>query len=158
MRNSKLKARGRRRLRRLMWLFFEPLEPRALLSADGLPTIGDLALSSITPAVHQNVTNTIPRGYTPAQIRNAYGFNQITFVGANGQTVQGSGAGQTIAIVDAYGDPNLVSDLKVFDSTFGLSNNDGTGQDLGADATGLLKLFQTNSLDQGEPLDTIRII
>jgi hypothetical protein len=36
---------------------------------------------------------------SPAQISQAYGFNQITF---NNGTVQGDGTGQTIAIVDAY--------------------------------------------------------
>jgi subtilase family serine protease len=55
--------------------------------------------------------------YTPAQIRQAYGFNQITF--ANG-TVKGDGSGQTIAIIDAYDDPNIGYDLHQFDVEFGL--------------------------------------
>ena len=56
-------------------------------------------------------------GFTPAQIRQAYGFNQITF--ENG-TIQGDGTGQTIAIVDAYDQPNIASDLAAFDAEFGL--------------------------------------
>lgn len=55
---------------------------------------------------------------TPAQVRQAYGFNQITF---SGGAVQGTGAGQTIAIVDAYNDPNIGGDLAQFDQTFGLA-------------------------------------
>jgi hypothetical protein len=51
-----------------------------------------------------------PVGYTPAQIRHAYGFDQI----AN------NGAGQTIAIVDAYDDPTIARDLHAFDGQFGL--------------------------------------
>jgi hypothetical protein len=51
-------------------------------------------------------------GYSPAQIRAAYGFTGIS----------GNGSGQTIAIVDAYNDPNIASDLGVFDAQFGLSN------------------------------------
>ena len=35
-------------------------------------------------------------------------------------TVTGDGAGQTIAIVDAYDDPNAQADLKAFDTYFGL--------------------------------------
>ena len=35
-------------------------------------------------------------------------------------TVTGSGAGQTIAIIDAYDDPNIVGDLHQFDLQFGL--------------------------------------
>jgi subtilase family serine protease len=50
----------------------------------------------------------------------------VSFV-ASGQTIKGDGRGQTVAIVDAYDDPNIVSDLSIFDATFGLSNNDGAG-------------------------------
>jgi len=53
---------------------------------------------------------TSPGGYTPAQIRHAYGFDKIS----------GNGSGQTIAIIDAYGSPTLANDLKVFCTTFGL--------------------------------------
>ncbi len=51
-----------------------------------------------------------PSGYTPAQMRHAYGFDQLA----------GNGAGQIIAIVDAYGSPTIQNDLNVFCSTFGL--------------------------------------
>jgi hypothetical protein len=58
-----------------------------------------------------------PTGYSPAQIRHAYGFDQITF---NNGTVVGDGTGTTIAIVDAYNDPNIASDLHQFDLAYGL--------------------------------------
>jgi len=48
--------------------------------------------------------------YKPAQIRHAYGFDQV----AN------QGAGQVIGIVDAYDDPNIESDLAVFGRQFNL--------------------------------------
>ena len=60
-----------------------------------------------------------PTGYTPAQIRHAYGFDQISF---SGGTVAGDGSGQTIAIVDAYDDPNIANDLHQFDLAFGLAD------------------------------------
>jgi hypothetical protein len=63
--------------------------------------------------------NTTVRGYTPSQISHAYGFDQISF--SNG-TVKGDGSGQTIAIVDAYDDPNVLADLKVFDQQFGIAD------------------------------------
>jgi hypothetical protein len=65
-----------------------------------------------------------PSGYTPQQIRTAYGINEIRF-----GSITGDGAGQTIAIVDAYDDPGLVdssasnfstSDLAEFDQAFDL--------------------------------------
>jgi subtilase family serine protease len=48
--------------------------------------------------------------YTPAQIRAAYGFDQVS------QT----GAGQTIAIVDAYSDSKVFSNANTFSSQWGL--------------------------------------
>ncbi len=55
-------------------------------------------------------------GYSPQQIDSAYGISGISFSG-----VMGNGAGQTIAIVDAYNDPNINSDLVAFDSRYGIS-------------------------------------
>ncbi|HZT05628.1 MAG TPA: S53 family peptidase [Chloroflexota bacterium] len=55
-------------------------------------------------------TSTYQSGLTPAQARKAYGFDQIA----------GTGAGQTIAIVDAYGSPTIANDLAVFSQQFGL--------------------------------------
>ncbi len=52
-----------------------------------------------------------PTGLSPAAIRNFYGFSQV----AN------QGAGETIALVDAYDDPNIASDLNYFDSYYGLA-------------------------------------
>jgi subtilase family serine protease len=49
--------------------------------------------------------------YTPAQIRHAYGFDQLT----------ADGSGQTIAIVDAYGSSTIQSDLDTFCSQFGIA-------------------------------------
>ena len=51
-----------------------------------------------------------PRGLDPKTVRHFYGFESIA----------GTGTGQTIAIVDAYDDPNIESDLAVFTSQFGL--------------------------------------
>jgi hypothetical protein len=59
----------------------------------------------------------LPGGFSPQQIQQAYGFNQITF--SNG-TIKGDGSGQTIAIVDAYSQPNIASNLQTFDSMYGL--------------------------------------
>ncbi len=56
-----------------------------------------------------------PSGCSPSQIEQAYGFNQISFNGT-----AGTGSGTTIAIVDAYNDPNIASDLGTFDSQFAL--------------------------------------
>jgi len=51
-----------------------------------------------------------PTGILPAQFKAAYGFNRIP----------NQGQGQTIAIVDAYDDPNLESDVAYYVSYFHL--------------------------------------
>ena len=48
--------------------------------------------------------------FTPSQIRHAYGFDLVT----------NQGAGQTIALVDAYDDANAANDLAVFSKQFNL--------------------------------------
>ena len=50
--------------------------------------------------------------YSPAQIRQAYGFSQLYSTT--------TGAGQTIAIIDAYGSSSIQKDLNSFCSYFGL--------------------------------------
>ncbi len=58
-------------------------------------------------------------GLTPAQLTAAYGLNSITFPTASG-SVKGDGTGETIALIEAYHDPTLQSDLETFDQAFGL--------------------------------------
>jgi hypothetical protein len=58
-----------------------------------------------------------PTGLSPTAIRQAYGFNQVSFGGT-----AGTGAGTTIAIVDAYDDPTISSDLHAFDQQYGLAD------------------------------------
>jgi subtilase family serine protease len=64
---------------------------------------------------------TVPSIFTPAQIQQAYSFNQIRFATSSGSVI-GTGAGQTIAIVDAYDDPSIMSDLETFDRRFGIAD------------------------------------
>jgi subtilase family serine protease len=54
-------------------------------------------------------------GYNVAQVTNAYGLNAIAFQSASGAIVPGNGAGETIALIEAYHDPSLAADLHVFD-------------------------------------------
>jgi subtilase family serine protease len=64
----------------------------------------------VMPAMPAGVAGPPSSAYNPAQIRHAYGFDQI----------QNQGAGQVIGIVDAYDDPNIESDLAAFDQQFSL--------------------------------------
>src|SRR5216684_4345195 len=101
--NLRPALRERNRGRRRAQLQMEVLEDR-------------LALSGSPPLVHthhlvHNASATAspmgylgPVGFQPVQIRHAYAIDQVTF---NAGTVTGDGTGQTIAIVDAYDDPNI---------------------------------------------------
>jgi subtilase family serine protease len=52
-----------------------------------------------------------PTGILPAQFKAAYGFNRIP----------NQGQGQTIALIDAYDDPNIASDLAFYANYFHLT-------------------------------------
>jgi subtilase family serine protease len=95
------------------------IRPQVLQLEDRVtPSLG-FAVSDLhlLPSGQPATGTTLPGGFSPAQIAHAYGFDLITF--SNG-TVQGNGSGQTIAIVDAYDDPNITSDLAAFDAMYGL--------------------------------------
>ncbi|MFI5378755.1 MAG: hypothetical protein ACHRHE_05635 [Tepidisphaerales bacterium] len=92
-------------LRDVSWASFQSMElfeSRQLLSAVVHPAFSLLPLAQGAGF----------QGYTPAQIRHAYGFDQVA----------GDGSGQTIAIVDAFNDPNITADLHMFDQKFGISD------------------------------------
>jgi len=75
-------------------------------------------------------------GLTPADLASAYGF--LPSVG---------GAGQTVAIVDPYDDPDIEEDLGTFDSHYGLAAC--------TDANGCFKkVSQTGSTTSLPPADT----
>ena len=92
--------------------WIEPLESRRLLSA-----VADAVLRSDAEFLHPAASSSSIQGYTPSEIRHAYGFDNISLSGGTAA----DGRGQTIAIVDAYNDPNIASDLTMFDNQFGLA-------------------------------------
>ena len=108
-------------------LSFEQLENRLPLSA----AHGSLVSATHLDPVKKHVGSSVPYGLTPAATRAYYGFDQLSF-GGNAA----DGTGQTIAIVDAYDDPNIVQDLKAFDHQFGLPDTDGYGNFVGTDDHG----------------------
>jgi hypothetical protein len=127
--------------RRALRTALEPLEQRALFSVAAdlfaqplggpvrLPDdYGGLHVQPLTsveplrsgpnaPASPTPAGSSAPVGYAPEDIRRAYGFDRLRFAGGK---VRGDGSGQTIAIVDAFDDPNIEADLATFDRTFGL--------------------------------------
>jgi hypothetical protein len=93
----------------------EELEARVLLSAAPVAT-PDFFRYRPTGAA-KPAASASPVGLTPAILRKAYGFDLAKF-----GNVVGDGAGQTIAIVDAYNAPTIVADLYAFDVQFGLAD------------------------------------
>lgn len=112
----------------------ELLEARALLSSAS-PLSGIVAEPTVMQTTKPHAASG-PSGMTPSQLQTAYGFNKLSFQnGANG-------TGQTIAIVDAYHDPTIQSDLQAFDRAFGL-----------ADPPSLTVMSQTGSTTILPPVD-----
>jgi hypothetical protein len=73
----------------------------------GIDSIGNVNNATLTSA---------GLAYTPSQIRTAYGITNLAL----------DGTGQTIAIVDAYDDPNILPSLDAFDNQFGLTGSGPT--------------------------------
>jgi subtilase family serine protease len=99
----------------------ERLEDRCLPSVDPTSALLDTAVPGAELVTSSEVSPHgaagQPAGFSPQQISQAYGFNQISL--DNG-TIKGDGSGQTIAIIDAYSQPNIASDLAAFDAMYGL--------------------------------------
>ena len=77
------------------------------------------ALFGLLPLEAREFLSANPTGLSPTQVQHAYGFDQAVFA-SDGKTIKADGAGQTIAIVDAYDDPTIANDLHVFDQQYGL--------------------------------------
>jgi subtilase family serine protease len=96
----------------------------ASLQAKTVPVSPPANPGHARPPLHINLTPSVSASYSPSQIRHAYGFDQVSSTGAN----------QKIAIVDAYGNAQIQTDLNTFCSQYGLSpmtvqvlgNNAGT--------------------------------
>src|SRR4051794_28356912 len=82
----------------------ESLESRRMLSAAASTVAWPVHHSPKGPHRLQPLTTASPNGYTPSQLRHAYGLDNILING-----VPADGTGQTIAIVDAYDNPKFVS-------------------------------------------------
>lgn len=85
----------------------------------GTPAAGSAACDLV---LHQVVTRdgkpgpnaSSPSGYAPGDLIAAYNWGSVATPSAD------AGAGETIALVDAYDDPNAASDLTTFSNQFGL--------------------------------------
>jgi subtilase family serine protease len=113
----------RKRLKQRVLLQLEELETRALLSVSHLTPVAPAVdpannrdahplLAVVNPQFSPQQSPAIS-GYTPQQIQQAYGVNKLLNNGTNGK-------GETIAIVDAYYDPNILSDANTFNKQFNL--------------------------------------
>lgn len=82
----------------------------SLIGITGVAQAGAPIEHYANPPIHVRPdASTSPIGLAPATIKNVYGFSSTL-----------TGAGKTIAVVDAYDDPNAEADLAVFNSQYGL--------------------------------------
>jgi subtilase family serine protease len=108
-----------------------------LLLPCGLPVAGSLTCGArVNLDAAAAPAATTPNGYGPADIRSAYALPA---------TPNGGGA-PTVAIVDAYDNPNLEADLAVYRSTYGLppcTTANGCFTKVGQDGTSKLPAGDT---------------
>ena len=88
--------------------------------------VTNAALLASTPGV-TDIPNATPYtfnviGYTPDQVRKAYGITQLGF-DSSGHALDGTG--ETIAIITPWHDPSLFQDVDGFDKQFGLDTTYG---------------------------------
>jgi len=70
-------------------------------------------LASNLPAFKGTTLPYAPCGYTPSQLRGAYGLGDAS-------VARYTGAGQTVAIIDAYASPTILQDVNTYSSKHGL--------------------------------------
>jgi subtilase family serine protease len=68
--------------------------------------------ASNEPSTFGHTGSWVPCGYTPQQLRSAYGVDNPTYTG--------TGKGVTVAIVDAYASPTITSDVSKYTSDYGV--------------------------------------
>ncbi|MGA2906057.1 MAG: S53 family peptidase [Candidatus Korobacteraceae bacterium] len=94
----------------------------------------------------------VPIGTVPASFSNAYGFNLIL----------NQGQGQTIALVDPYDDPNIVSDLAAYATQFTLApcnfQKVKVGAPMGNSAWGLIESADVEQACALAPQATILLV
>ena len=102
-----------------------------------------------------------PTTLTPMQLRHAYGADAINF-GTHAQVIKGDGSGQTIAIVGAYHNSYLASELQLFDAKYHLPNptinqiNLGSGQtNLGWAREQALDVEWAHAMAPGAAIDVV---
>ncbi|MER6330803.1 S53 family peptidase [Streptomyces sp. NPDC001034] len=71
------------------------------------------AIKGVAPkTISPDATSSTPTGYGPSDLQSAYGLTSAA---------SSKGSGETVAIVDAYNDPNAEADLAAYRSYYGLS-------------------------------------
>ncbi|HEY1919855.1 MAG TPA: carboxypeptidase regulatory-like domain-containing protein [Streptosporangiaceae bacterium] len=68
-----------------------------------------LYLTNVSPHLGRFTGDSVPAGYAPADLQAAYGLPSAS-----------AGKGQTVALVDAYDDPDAATDLAVYRAQYGL--------------------------------------
>jgi subtilase family serine protease len=81
--------------------------PDAFVNATPCSTYWAQKIATTAPKVNGKYQPYSPCGYTPSQLQGAYGLSQGYSIGLNGQ-------GTTVAIVDAYAAPTIVSDANTY--------------------------------------------
>jgi hypothetical protein len=75
---------------------------------------------NLFPAWDQLDNRCLLAGMSPAQLTAAYGLQAITFTSSTGSTIKGDGSGGTIALIEAFHNPTIASDLNNYDQAYGL--------------------------------------
>jgi subtilase family serine protease len=96
------------------------LDPRLPQQVVGPFALAPLAPADADPPLPAPAPGQVVNGqylFTPDELRFAYGVSRLLLKGY-------TGAGQTVVVVDCYGNPDLLTDVATFDQRYGLPTAD----------------------------------
>src|SRR5579871_5777324 len=82
-----------------------------LTSSSATNTPGSSGTAAVTATPNCATPSQAQQGYAPDDLRNAYGITPLIQQGYTGK-------GQTVAVIESFGDPTIQTDVAKFDQAF----------------------------------------
>lgn len=92
-------------------LGFAACNDSGLTSGSATNTPGSSSAAAVTATPNCTTPSEAQQGYSPQEMRDAYGITSLIQKGYTGK-------GQTVAVIESFGDPTLQSDVAKFDQAF----------------------------------------
>jgi hypothetical protein len=142
----------------------EQMESRLLLSSGSVgsePVSASVANATLNTGIGTpNTTYSTPTSapISPVLMRDAYGLGNYNASNVVFNGVQGTGAGQTIALVEGTSDPDLVANMTAFDTYWGLPAPPSLTQYNSTGGTSLPSVFDPDVLEMDLDVEWLHVM